>query len=268
MFTTVVLPIIILSALGLIAGLLLALAAKFMAVKSDPKFDQIREALPGANCGACGYTGCDDYAKALASTEGVKTNLCIPGGENTSRSISEILGVEFANVERMSAVVRCGGDCDATGYAMEYRGPQTCSACNTFYLGRGKCSHACLGFGDCVAVCMYDAIHLENGIAVVDKEKCTGCGMCVRECPNSIIELRPTSNLVFVRCSSHDKGAFTRKVCSRGCIGCKKCEKVCPTGAAKVTENLASIDPKLCTNCHACEEACPTQCIRSYPLTK
>ncbi|MBC8569339.1 RnfABCDGE type electron transport complex subunit B [Zongyangia hominis] len=268
MFTTIVLPILILTALGLLAGLLLALAAKFMAVKTDPKFDQIREVLPGANCGACGYAGCDAYAKALAGTPGIKTNLCVPGGDKTSRAISAVLGVDFADVEEVSAMVKCGGDCDATDYIMEYRGPQTCSACNTFYQGRGKCSHACLGFGDCVAVCMFDAIHIVNGVAVVDKEKCTGCGMCSRECPNALIEMRPAGNVVFVGCSSHDKGAFTRKVCANGCIGCKKCEKVCPTGAAKVTDNLAAIDPKTCINCRACEEACPTGAIRSYPLKK
>lgn len=255
-------PVGLVTLIGILAGLGLALASKFMAVPVDETFDKVRACLPGVNCGACGYAGCDDYAKALTQNNGIKTNLCIPGGDGAAKAISEALGVEFEDVEEQSAVVRCAGNCEVSSYVMDYEGPQTCAACNTFYQGRRSCSSACLGYGDCVDVCQYDAIHIENGVAVVDKSRCVGCGMCAKMCPNNLITIVPFTSNVTVTCSSHDKGAYTRKVCKVGCIGCRKCEKSCPTGAITVNDNLAAIDPAKCINCEVCVGQCPTGAIQ------
>jgi len=261
MFESFVLPIVLVTVIGLLAGVMLVIAAKFMAVKTDERLAAVREVLPGANCGACGFAGCDDYAAKLVK-DGVATNLCTPGGEAVSRKISEVLGVEFADVVELRGIVKCSGDCDATHYIMNYEGRKTCIAANSFFQGRGTCSYACLGYGDCVDVCQYDAIHIENGVAVIDKTKCTGCGMCARECPNNLIEMVPSTSHIFVACSSKDKGAMTRKICRNGCIGCKKCEKACEVGAITVNDNLAHVDPAKCTNCRVCVSQCPTGVIK------
>lgn len=253
--------VLVVSGLGLACGVMLVIAAKLMAVPVDERESELRAALPGANCGACGFAGCDAYAKQLAAG-GVKTNLCTPGGDTTSRKISEILGVEFEDVKEKKAVVRCAGDYDTSVYVMEYEGPKTCKACNAFYQGRRSCTHGCLGFGDCERVCVFNAISIQNGLAVIDRSLCTGCGACTRECPNQILDLVPDSSRVHVACSSHDKGAYTRKVCTAGCIGCMKCQKTCKYDAITVTDNLASIDPEKCTNCGECVEVCPTKVIK------
>lgn len=258
-----ILPIIIVSVIGLLAGLILAVASKFFAVKVDEKAANIRAALPGVNCGSCGYAGCDEYAAQIAAGN-AEPNLCTPGGADVAKSISEILGVSFSGVESYKAQVRCRGHLGTTEYIMDYKGPQTCSACNSLYQGRRSCSHGCLGFGDCVKVCQYDAIHIIDGVAVVDPEKCTGCGMCAKECPDNLIQIVPERAKVFVACKSTDKGAYTRKICKNGCIGCMKCQKTCKYDAIKVTDNLASIDPEKCTGCGECIAVCPVQVIQRY----
>jgi len=256
-------PVITVTVIGLLSAVILTIAAKYMAVPVDERVTDMRALLPGANCGACGFAGCDEYAEKLVHA-GVKTNLCTPGGGTVAAAVAAALGVAAEAVVPMSAIVKCSGTCDKTDYIMDYQGPQTCEACNFFYQGRGSCSHACLGFGDCVSVCQYDAIYIDNNIAVVDKERCTGCGMCAKACPNHIIGIVPSSSQVFVGCHSTDKGAFVRKVCRAGCIGCKKCEKTCEFGAITITDNLASIDPDKCTNCGACVGVCPTKVIHTY----
>lgn len=253
-------PVIIVGGIGCIAAVVLVIAAKVMAIPVDERLEALRAELPGANCGACGFAGCDDYANAMANS-GAKTNLCPVGGDAVSHKLSEVLGVAFEDVEEQYAIVRCSGNCYATESIMDYQGEQTCAACNYFYQGKGSCSHGCLGYGDCLVQCNYGAISIVDGIAVVDKALCVGCGMCAKACPNQLIAIIPAVSTVFVGCSSHDKGAFTRKVCKSGCIGCKKCEKVCESGAIAVTDNLAAIDPKKCTNCGACVEQCPTGAI-------
>ena len=258
----IVLPIMVVSLIGIGGGVILTIAAKYMAVPVNERVTEIREVLPGANCGACGFAGCDEYADKLIN-EGVAVNLCTPGGGEVAQAVGKLLGVEAGEVVPMAAIVKCAGMGGKTSYIMDYQGPRTCEACNFFYQGRGSCSHACLGFGDCVNVCQYNAIYIENGIAVVDRELCTGCGMCAKACPNMLINIVPKTSEVYVACSSTDKGAFTRKVCSAGCIGCRRCEKTCEYGAITITDNLASIDPEKCTNCGACVSVCPTKVIRS-----
>ncbi len=255
-----IVPIAILSALGLGAGVILTLAARFMSVKTDERVGKLREALPGANCGACGYAGCDEYAAKVASGE-AKPNLCTPGGKKTAATLGEILGMAV-EVEDKRAVVRCSGNESTSEYVMDYKGPNSCQACNTFYQGRKSCSKGCLGYGDCLDVCKFGAIKVENGVAVIDPERCTGCGVCITKCPNNLITTVPKSSRVAVTCASTDKGAYTRKVCKVGCIGCTKCQKVCECDAVTISDNLASIDPNKCTGCGKCAEACPSKCIQ------
>jgi len=258
---TILIPTLLLAAIAIICAIILTLSTRFFGVKENETAIAIRECLPGANCGACGYTGCDGYAKALAEGTETKTNLCVPGGDKSAKTIADILGVEAEDVVEKVAYVACNGNCNATERKYEYTGFKSCVAANLLYNGDKTCNYACLGYGDCTRVCPRDAIHVEDGIAVVDPQKCIGCGMCVRECPNHIIKLVNDTVKVVVQCSNHDKGAVTRKMCINGCIGCMKCQKACPNGAVKVENNLATIDYSLCTGCGACVEVCPVHCI-------
>ena len=255
-----VIYVLIFAGIGLLAGILLTVAGKFLEVKEDETVVALNEALPQMNCGACGFSGCSGYANALKNGD-VATNLCVPGGDATSRKISEILGVDFADVVEMVAFVRCNGICAATEDKYNYKGEHTCLAVGSFYNGKGKCPNSCCGYGDCAAVCANGAISIVNGVAVVDPKKCLGCGLCVKACPNHIIELKPMVKTVSVKCSSTDTGKVTNATCKNGCIGCKLCEKVCESGAIKVENNHASIDYDKCTNCGACIEKCPKKCI-------
>lgn len=255
-------PVALVTIIGIVSGVILTLAAKFMHVPVDERVSNIREVLPGANCGACGFAGCDEYAEKLVH-EGVKINLCTPGGADVALQISTLLGADFEEVVAKRAIVKCAGTTETTKYIMDYQGPQTCEACNALYQGRRSCSHGCLGYGDCVVVCQYDAIRIENGVAVVDKDACTGCSMCAQRCPNSLIAIVPATSEVHVACSSTDKGAFVRKLCAAGCIGCLRCQKICEYGAITISDNLAAIDPEKCTNCGKCIPVCPTKVIHT-----
>lgn len=255
---------LIVAAVGLLCAVMLVLAAKFFAVKEDETEKQIRACLPGANCGACGYAGCDGYAKALAAdkeSKSIKTNLCVPGGDAAARDIAEILGSEAEEVIEQVAIVHCYGDCNHTANKMDYVGIQSCEAAKTMYGGKGKCTFGCIGLGDCAKVCPKNAICIENGIAHVDTRKCIGCGLCARTCPRGLIGLMADKESVVVTCNNKEKGALARQKCSNGCIGCKKCEKNCPSGAIKVIDNLATIDYSLCTACGECAKNCPVGCI-------
>lgn len=255
----IVLAILVVAALGLIAGLVLAVASALLAVPRDEKVEALREALPGVNCGACGYSGCDGYAEAMAH-EGEKPGLCAPGGAAVAELTASILGVE-TEVEIKTAMVRCGG-CEAfTARKLDYEGVPSCAAASQFYGGDWKCNYGCLGYGDCVKVCEYGAITVEDGLARIDPALCRACGLCVKECPKSLITILPGRARGVVRCSSHDKGAVVRKACTVGCIACHKCEKACRYDAIHVNGFLAAIDPEKCVGCGACAETCPVQCI-------
>jgi len=254
-------PVLIFIGLGVLAGLLLSVFSKIFAVPSDEKVEEVRAVLPGLNCGVCGFSGCDNYANSIVH-EGARTNRCVPGGDDTAKKISEILGTDAEDVTETVAFVACGGCIpEITSDAFSYEGEPSCAACNMYYKGRGVCDYACLGFGDCVKQCGFDAIHVEDRIAVVTPEKCTGCTMCTKACPKNLIHIRDLVKTAAVTCSSHDPGRVVMQKCKHGCIGCKKCEKICPTGAITVERNLAAIDYNKCINCHACVEACPRGCI-------
>ncbi len=247
---------------SLFLGILLALFINFFTVKEDEKEKKIRECLPGINCGACGFTGCNEYAKALSLSQ-AKPNLCIPGAENTAKALGEILGVEVEEPKDVVAFVHCNGICDAATEKAIYQGVESCKARTMLYGGSKGCSYGCFGCGDCAKVCVSNAIFIEDGIARVDTSKCVGCGLCVKQCPQRIISMVPQETKTAVFCNSRDKGADARKVCTNACIACKKCEKVCPHEAISVINNLAVIDYEKCTGCGACAESCPTGCIKN-----
>ena len=254
--------IISVSSLGLLCALLLAVASKVMAVKTDERVVKIRACLPGANCGACGYAGCDGYAGALVDEENVKTNLCVPGGDTVAMEISSILGVEFEDVAEQIAVVHCRGDGGARQRKMEYSGIQTCKAAKQLFGGQNACVFGCLGFGDCAAVCPSGAICIENGLAHIDTRKCTGCGLCAKHCPNGVIFTESDAITTIVKCKNVEKGASVRKKCTSGCLGCMKCQRECPANAIIIKDNLASIDYAKCTGCGNCAVVCVTKCIQ------
>ena len=259
-----VIPVVI---IGIVCAAVLVIASKLMAVKEDERFPAVRECLPGANCGACGFAGCDGYAKAMCENPETPTNLCTPGADAVAKKLSEVLGVEFEDVVEQVAVVHCAGNCENTQDKVLYSGIESCAAAKLLYGGKGSCTFGCLGLGDCAKACPHDAIFIKDGVASVYTCNCIGCGLCVKTCPNHIISLVPDVKKVVVTCSSRDKGTVTRKVCKNGCIGCKKCEKVCPSGAIKVTDNVAAIDYDKCTDCGACAENCTTHCIMVTDLS-
>ena len=258
----VLVPVLVLLGIGLLCAVLLTVSSVFFAVKEDERALAIRDCLPGANCGACGFSGCDAYAKALSEGVAEKVNLCIPGGDGVAKEIGAIMGVEAGDVVEQVAYVGCNIPCVKEGKKYDYDGPRTCKAANMCYSGDGFCTYACLGYGDCLKVCPRNAISLsESGVAKVDPQKCIGCGLCVKECPNGLFRIVRDTTRVVVVCNNHDKGAVVRKFCKNGCIGCGKCERTCPHGAIKVVDNLAVIDYDKCTGCGACKAACPVGCI-------
>ena len=246
---------------AILAGILLSLMSYLFGVEDDPKVKQIRACLPGINCGACGYKGCDDYASALASGES-EPNLCVPGAEDTANQLGQILGVEVEKPKDVVAFVRCNGNCEATSKKAEYIGVNTCQAASMIYGGPEACRYGCIGLGDCAAACPANAICMKGGIAHVDTSRCLGCGLCQSICPKKLISMLPQQTSAVVMCNNRDKGADARKACSNACIGCKKCEKKCPSGAIKVEDNLAIIDYNECTGCGICAEECPTGCLK------
>lgn len=264
--TGILYALLIVGGVSLAAGLLLAVSSHFMHVEVDETVACLRACLPGVNCGACGYTGCDEYAKALAEGKAAP-NLCIPGSTDTAAKIGEVLGIEVVEEPRdLVAVVACNGNYDANPDKVVYDGIQTCHAATMLYGGQNACPYGCLGCGDCAAVCPVQAISVINGVAKVDTTTCIGCGMCVRTCPKGIIRLVLQSEQTLVLCSNHEKGAVARKNCTAACIACRKCEKVCPEGAITVVDNLATIDYEKCIKCGLCVAGCPTHCLHTVNL--
>lgn len=251
--------ILIITAVGFVFGIILSVASVIMHVPVDEKVSEIRACLPGANCGACGYSGCDGYAEAIASGE-AEPYKCTPGGTTTSKALSDLLGVEI-KTEQFVAVVGCNHGNEKANRDYLYEGRQSCSSAKLLYGGQLQCKYGCLGFGDCANVCNYEAIKVVDGVAKVDRDKCVGCAKCAKICPSSVISLIPYDTKVTVNCHNLEKGAISRKKCAASCIGCMKCTKVCETGAISVENFLAHIDTAKCSNCGKCAEVCPQKCI-------
>ncbi len=251
----------VVAGVGITLGILLGVAGKFLLVEADEKELAVRACLPGVNCGACGYTGCDAYAKAVVE-EDAPINRCTVAGNEGAQKIGDIMGKVAEEIEPYTAVVCCSGSCEHTNAKYIYDGIPTCEAA-VLAPGGGQqaCSFACLGFGSCAKVCSQNAISIVNGVAVVDETLCHGCGQCVKACPKNLIIIREALRPYTVRCSSHDKGKEVKAVCDTGCIGCGICAKNCPAEAITVEGNLARINYEKCVDCGACAEKCPVKII-------
>lgn len=243
-------------AIGLIFGLLLAIAAVIFKVNADERIGKIEEVLPGANCGGCGFAGCSAYANAVVE-KGASIDCCSVGGGAVSQKIGEIMGKTAEKKVPMVARVLCGGKRDLAEFKYDYAGVLDCNAVNKLANGSKQCEFGCLGYGACTKVCQFDAIHVVDGVAKVDEDKCTACGMCVKACPKKVIELVPKNNPMTVLCKNRLIGKEVMSMCKSGCIGCKICEKNCPFGAICVENNLAEIDYSRCEACGLCKKVCP-----------
>ena len=257
--TTLIWAIVILGALAIVFGLVLAVAAKVFEVKVDPRLPEIQACLAGANCGGC--------AEAILAGKAPVT-ACAPAGPENAAKIAAIMGMEAPSGDKMVAHVLCNGGCNAVNN-FEYRGVKDCLAATKVCGGDAKaCKYGCFGFGSCVTACKFDAIHVVNGVAVVDKEKCTNCGACRAACPHHLIVEVPYKQKVFVNCSNKDKGPAVTKVCANSCIACGMCERTCKFDAIHVVNNVAVIDYSKCKNCTMCAKACPRNAIEPIPTAE
>lgn len=254
------------SAIGVVAAIILFVAAQKFKVYEDPRISDVEEVLPGANCGGCGFPGCRAFAEALVKADDFEGLHCPVGGNDVMAKVAEILGREAVEKDPEVAVIRCSGSFENRPRTSYYDSASSCAIAAGLYEGDTGCSYGCLGLGDCVAVCEFDAIYMDEktGLPVVIDDKCTACGACVKACPKDIIELRKKNKKdrkIFVSCINEDKGGIAKKNCSVACIGCQKCLKVCPHDAIVVENFLAYIDPHKCKLCRKCVEVCPTNSI-------
>ncbi len=258
--TAIIAAIAVLGGLGIVFGALISVTDKVFAVQVDERVAKVRENVAGANCGACGYPGCDAFSEAVVKGEAPVTG-CTPGGAKSAEALAGIMGVVSESMEPSVARIRCQGGCGISVDRYEYTGIKSCAHAASLAGGPKVCPSACYGLGDCQKVCQFDAISFENGLCVIDPEKCTACGMCVAQCPNSLIKLLPKAASVTVRCRNTQPPKVAMPVCTYSCIACKRCEKACEYDAIHVNNFLAEIDPAKCTRCEACVAVCPKKCI-------
>ena len=273
---TLVLTVLTLGVLGIILAVILYFVAQRFKVEEDPRIDDVEKMLPGANCGGCGFAGCRAMAESLVNRDNISSLNCPVAGAETMKAIASFLGKAAADVKPMVATMRCGGCIEKRPKVNHYDGALNCAVVNTFYVGESACAYGCIGYGDCVQACKFDALKLnaETGLVEVDSDKCTACGACVKACPKSLIELRkkwPKNRAIYVACRSKNRGAVVMKACKAGCIGCGKCAKVCAFDAITIENNLAYIDHEKCKLCRKCVNECPTGAINIVnmePLSK
>lgn len=262
--------IAVMAGVGLFFGLVLAFANKKFAVEMNPLIHVVEDVLPKGQCGACGFAGCAAYAEAVVLDKDVEPNLCIPGKKAVADEVARLTGKAAAEIEPRFAFVKCAEPIAVANKKYAYSGINDCLAASLLQNGPKVCEWGCIGLGNCVRACMFDAIELnDQGLPVVNKEKCTGCGKCAEACPKNVIEMISPEAPVAVYCNSHDKGAAVRKNCKVACIGCGICGKQCPHGAIKITDNLAVVDSSICLEkCHeiVCLEKCPTNAIKTYKI--
>jgi hypothetical protein len=263
----IVIATVTVGVVGILIGVLLGIASEVFKVEVDEKEIQVREALPGNNCGACGYPGCDGLAKAIASGE-AKVNQCPVGGQPVAAKIAVIMGVDDVGAsEKKVAFVKCKGNCNYTKKLYTYSGLHDCNGAMVVPGAGGKsCEYGCMGYGSCVKACEFDSIHIVDGIALVDKEKCVACGKCVTACPKKLIDMVPYKAKTLVQCNSQDKGKTVKDKCSVGCIGCTMCVKQCQDDAIHMVGNVALVDYSKCIECGRCAMKCPTKVIISDKL--
>ena len=266
MSMTLVYTMITLSAIGAAAAVILYFVAQKFKVYEDPRIDEVESALPGANCGGCGYAGCRAFAEACVKGNEFSALFCPVGGNDCMTDVAGILGFEAVAQDPRVAVVRCNGTCEYRPKTNRFDGASSCVVASSLYSGDTGCQYGCLGYGDCVVACDFDAIHMnpETGLPEVDDDQCVACGACVKACPKILIELRKKAKKdrkIYVSCRNEDKGGLARKACSVACIGCSKCFKVCPFDAITMNNNLAYIDSDKCKLCRKCVPECPTHAI-------
>jgi len=258
---TIVLTIVSVTVIGALCAVILSVASKIMSVKGNALVANLRELMPGANCGACGFAQCEEYATAIAEG-GAAANKCVLGGDELAKAISELMGSgPVESVIKLVAVVHCIGDTVTKSFKMEYAGIHTCVAEKMLFGGQNACTFGCLGYGDCVAACPSNAICMENGLARVDPRRCSGCGLCAKICPNKIITVQDAAVAIAVKCMNTEKGAIALRKCSVGCVGCMRCAKTCHAKAITVSHNVASIDYSICTSCGDCLAVCARGCL-------
>ena len=257
-------PVLLVVVIDFVCSGLLVFASKVFHVAVDERVTQVREGLPGANCGGCGFAGCDDYASNLVADESIPCTKCSPGGAAVAAQIAEILGRSAGATEPQVAQVMCNGTCGARRTVLEWQGLQSCKGAKGWFSSPNACMYGCIGLGDCVKACQFDAIGIVDGVARVNRENCVACGACVGTCPQKIVKLVPKKSQVHVLCSSTDKGAVARKNCDNACIGCMKCTKACNFDAITVEDNLARIDYSKCKSCGMCAAVCPTGALNSF----
>lgn len=275
MSITVIYTIVSLSVLGVAAAIILYFVAQKFKVVEDPRIDEVEDMLPGANCGGCGFPGCRGFAEAMVKADDISNLNCPVSDASGMVAIASYLGHEASAAEPKIAVVRCNGTCDNRPKVNTYDGAGSCAISAALYSGDTGCSYGCLGEGDCVESCTFDAMYMDpvTGLPVILEDKCVACGACVKACPKDIIELRnkgKKDRRIYVSCINQDKGGVARKACSVACIGCGKCVKVCPFDAITMENNLAYIDYNKCKLCRKCVVECPTNSIHeiNFPPRK
>jgi Na+-translocating ferredoxin:NAD+ oxidoreductase RNF subunit RnfB len=256
----------VLCVIGAVSSAILYIISQRFKTIEDPRIEQVQEALPAANCGGCGFPGCNGFASAIVKSDTMDGFYCPVGGQTTMDNIARILGRTADVSTKKIAVVRCNGTCEHRPRTNIYDGASNCTIAAALYGGDTGCSFGCLGLGDCVDSCLFDAIHInpETMLPEVVEDKCTACGACVKACPKNLIELRkqgPKSRRIYVSCMNKDKGGVARKSCEVACIGCSKCQQACPFDAITIENNLAYIDDDKCRLCRKCVPVCPTNSI-------